>query len=629
MPSKPCFLSSLSRWSVSRWFALSVVFALSACGGGGGGGDIDSDSDSEPLAEVIEPEPLVITDIKLPEARNLLPSLARYEPAFEGEFHSGSAECSSCHTDPELMTVQGDAPGELKDVSIGTAWETSVMAQATRDPYWHAVVASELDNFPMLEDVINDKCLVCHAPTAHDLASKTPNLDLRLFDKVDEQTGEVSAQGIYTMDASNELFNHAMDGVTCTLCHQMEDTNFGTDEGMSGNFTIVGAPGNDPSERPAYGQYADPSPVAYMRNNSGFLPLHGPHLSTSESCATCHNLNIESVDLDGNLIESDSHFAEQAVYTEWLKSDFAVGGPLEASCQDCHMPVLDQEVYIGEGADRKRPDFAEHTFLGANTVMQDMFKNFADELGIDPDLDFDSSILRNREFLKTSADVTVSQRDIGNDRLNFDVLIENKTGHKLPSGYHSRRVYLHVQVLDENNELMFESGRMRDDGSIVGVSEDVNPATWESHYDVITSETQVQVYQAITGDVNGDRTHSLLAAANYLKDNRLTPIGFDKDVVASDTTLPDSFGTFGQAASDNNFNNGRDTVSYRVAVPDELKGQLFTVIAELRYQPLSYGHLIKLWTQGDRVDQVDMFRTIYEATELRDESIASDILMMR
>ncbi len=597
---------------------LASLAVLSACGGDSDGGDPGNGPDT-------------LTEITLPAARNLLPSLATYNPSYEGEHHSGSAECASCHTDPS-MSVQSDVPGEMRDVSIGTAWETSVMAQATRDPYWHAVVGSELDNFPMLEDTINDKCLVCHAPTAHDLARKA-GLDLRLFDKLDEETGEVLQQGIYSMDDSSELFNHAMDGVTCTLCHQMDGTNFGTDESMTGGFVINGSPTGDISDRPAYGQYENPE-VAYMKNNSNFTPIYGPHISKSESCATCHNLNIEPVDPQGNKVADIEHFAEQAIYTEWLLSDYAVGRPKEASCQDCHMPKLTEEVVIAQGANQTRPDFAEHTFLGANTVMQDMFKNFATELGIDPTLDFDAAIARNREFLKTSATVTVSQGQVESGKLNFDVGIENHTGHKLPGGYHSRRVYLHVQVLDSNNELVFESGKMQPNGLIVGVNEDVNPDIYEPHYDVITNETQVQVYQAIVSDVNGDRTHSLLAGSGYLKDNRLTPSGFDKFAVANVTSLPSSFGVFGNAMdNDPDFNDGRDVVKYRLDLEelDIPQGGIFTVVADLRYQPLSYGHLQKLWTQGDRVDQIDMFRTMYEdeATDFLDEFIATDVLIMQ
>lgn len=588
---------------------LTALTLISGCDGGGGGSGTVTNKE-------------VLT-----AARGLLPELARADSTFEGDHHSGSGACASCHTDPS-MSINTPIPGETRNVSIGTAWETSVMANATRDPYWHAVVAAELDNFPMLEDTINDKCTVCHAPMAHDLAKKT-GADFRLFDKGSVENGDFQ-QGIYSMNETNELYNHAMDGVSCTLCHQMEDVNFGNDEGMTGNYTILGSPTSDKADRPAYGPYDDPD-VGYMRQQAEFLPQHGAHLSTSESCATCHNLNIDPVDAEGNPLQVRTHFAEQAVYTEWLNSDFAMGGPKQATCQSCHMPEVDQPVLISQGAPGPRENFSEHVFLGANTVMQTMFMNFGKQLGIDPKLDFASAIARNQVFLRGAADVTVGQSVI--DRSNaesttlaFDVNIENLTGHKLPSSYHSRRVYLHVQVLDSDGQLVFESGKINADGSIVGVAEDINPATWEEHFDEITSPTQVQVYQSIVGKAEGVRTHSLLDGYFYLKDNRLLPSGMNKEQINNDTTLPDSFGIFGKAVQDEDFVGGSDTVTYRVQVPDSGS---YSVSAELRYQPFSYGHLIDLWTQGDRVDQVDMFRTIYDSTTLRDEVIDTATLTVQ
>lgn len=576
---------------------LTAAVVLSACDGGA--------STSAPSLKNVE-FPGV--------AGGKLPDLARSNAAFEGTHHSGSDSCASCHDDPS-MTINTPIAEVTRNVSLGTAWETSVMANATRDPYWHAVVASELHNFPMLEDSINDKCTVCHAPMASDYARKE-GIDLRLFDKGSIQLGDFQP-GIYSMNEEDELFNHAMDGVSCTLCHQMEDVNFGNEESMTGGYTILGSPTTDEADKPAYGPYTDPD-IGYMRQQSGFLPQYGAHLSTSESCATCHNLNIEPVTPDGQAIEGSTHFAEQAIYTEWLNSEFAIGGPQEANCQTCHMPTVDEPVYLAQGAPEKRAGFSEHVFLGANTIMQDMFMNFSDELGIKPGMDFEGAIARNREFLTTSADVTISQGSVTNGTLNFDVNIVNKTGHKLPSGYHSRRVYLHVQVLDVNGQQVFESGKINDNGAIDGVIEDTSPDSWEQHYDVITLPTQVQVYQAIVGNYLGGRTHSLLDGSQFLKDNRLLPAGMNKFAIQQDTTLPDSFGTFGKAMQDPDFNSGADTVTYQL--PVGISGP-FTVSAELRYQPISYGHLKQLFTQSEEVPQIDMFRTIYDRTSLRDEVI--------
>lgn len=601
----------------STWrntMALLLVSLLSACGGSGGDGE-EGGGDEGGDVVIIEKD-------VVPEPRGTLPSLARSDASFEGEHHSGSDSCASCHTDPE-MEIQTPVPGVTRNVSIGTAWETSMMANATRDPYWHAVVASELDNYPHLEEVINDECIVCHAPLAYDLTEKE-GLDLRLFDQLSEAGDTVINPGLYSMDETDDVFNHAMDGISCSLCHQMDGTNLGTEESMSGGYTILGSPTGDNKDRPAYGQYADPE-VSYMRQQAGYLAQQGLHISTSESCATCHNLNVHAITQDGVPLD-DVLFAEQAIFTEWQNSDFATGGPQEATCQSCHMPKLDQEVIIGQGAPDKRPEFSEHTFLGANTVMQTMLRDNSAELGIKPGLDFDESILRNREFLKTSAEVTISGSGVTDGQLSFDVKVRNLTGHRLPTGYHSRRVYLHVQVLDSSEQVVFESGRIRPDGSIVGVAEDVNSSTWEPHYELITSETQVQVYQAITGNSDGERTHSLLASSFYLKDNRLTPSGMDKGAILNNDNLLDTFGVFGGALTDGNFNNGEDTVGYRVPVGTN---EVFTVYAELRYQPLSYGHLQKLWTQGDRVDQIDMFRTMYDNMTLRDEVIGTATKIMQ
>ena len=590
---------SSSMFTVSRIsLLLASALLLTACGGSGSG-----DNDVE------------IVDIAVGgAARGLLPNLARSNPAFEGTHHAGSDSCASCHNDPS-MTINTPIPDVTRNVSLGTAWETSVMANATRDPYWHAVVASELHNFPMLEDTINDKCTVCHAPMANDYAKKE-GVDLRLFSKGSEEAGDFQ-QGLYSMTEEDELFNHAMDGVSCSLCHQMEDVNFGNDESMTGGYTILGSPTGDEADRPAYGPYEDPD-IGYMRQQAGFVPQYGPHLSTSASCATCHNLNLQPVDSNGVKIEGAEHFAEQAIYTEWLKSDYSTGGSKEQTCQGCHMPEVDEPVYLAQGAPEKRDGFSEHVFLGANTVMQDMFKQYSEQLGIKPGLDFEGAIARNREFLTTSANVTLSEGSISDGTLNFNVNIENLTGHKLPGGYHSRRVYLHVQVLDQNGLQVYESGKINEDGSIDGVSEDANPASWEQHYDVITSPTQVQVYQAIVGDNIGDRTHSLLDGSQYLKDNRLLPSGMNRFAIQDDPSLPASFGTFGKAVEDPNFNGGGDTVTYRLQVG---MSDSFTVSAELRYQPFSFGHLKQLFTESDVVDQVDMFRTIYFGTTLRDEVI--------
>ena len=412
----------------ARWLLpMTLAVLLGACGGGGGGSTggesggeppgtgTDSGGDAGPGPGVTDGGPGpggtdgTLTDItpELPTGRGLLPKLALSDHGFESDHFSGGGNCDACHNN-EAMTVTTEA-GPY-DVSIGTAWETSTMANAARDPYWHAVVAYELDRFPGQEEKINDTCTRCHAPMANEYAKKE-GLALRVFDKGSEEGGDLE-RGIYSMSKADDLFNHAMDGVSCTLCHQIDPDNLGIgsvmpQESMTGGYAIVDYSDGDISERPAYGQYADPD-GSYMREQAGFSAQLGAHLSRSETCATCHNLNVAPLDTAGVPLENAAHFSEQANYTEWLFSDYADGKPLEASCQSCHMPKLDQPVVIAQGGGLSpREDFAEHTFLGANTVMQRMMRDFADELGVQPGLDFDASIARNRAFLNTAATVSI------------------------------------------------------------------------------------------------------------------------------------------------------------------------------------------------------------------------------
>jgi len=583
-------------------FALAAAITLTACGGGSGG----SGGGSTNVINV------------LPVLRGLEPDLNQANAGFKSNHYSGNGVCAACHNDIEtgedaLMSVQ-DESGEFRDVSVGRAWQTSLMANSTRDPYWHAVVASELHAFPNLKDEINDTCTRCHAPMANDFAKKE-GVALQVFDSGSVENGDF-VQGIYSMDDTNELFNHAMDGVSCSLCHQIaDDGNLGTDQGMSGGWTVIEYPEENIQDRPAYGQYTSPD-IGYMKQQADYTPAYAAHISSSDTCGSCHNLKTEPVDKNGQPVPGVSHFAEQMVYTEWENSVFDDAGSQPTSCQSCHMPKVDSPITLATaGASGARDDFAEHSFLGANTVMQDMLKNFKDELGVSSEIteaDFDESIARNREFLKTSASLELLNTSLAGGKINMDVKVTNHTGHKLPSGYHTRRVYLHVLVIDADGKQVYENGKIRADGSIAGVSEDANPSSYEIHYDKITSATQVQVYQGITGDADGAQTHSLLKATQFLKDNRLTPAGFNKN------NVPDDVAVKGAAASDGDFNNGSDTVTYEISVSGAAP---YTTLVELRYQPLAFGGLMSLFAESEEIDQVDMFRTIYDSTTLRDEVI--------
>ncbi len=562
--------------------SLLAALALSACGGGG------DEEIQKPGTENVSVPPASV-------GFGTTPALAQSNHTFTGDHFSGSGTCGACHND--LTDDNG------KDVSIGSAWETSTMANAARDPYWRAKAAATIKNYPHLTHEVNDTCTRCHAPMANELARRS-NVEPEIF-------------GDGFLNPASEFFDHAMDGVSCTLCHQIEDTgSLGSIASMSGNYEIAERAPQDKITRPAYGQYTDPDTV-YMATNSQFTPVYGAHMSESSVCGTCHDLKTPTVDSNGEIIPAviEDRFAEQQTFTEWANSDYRKGGSKDANCQSCHMPKNPTTVRLASsGTEVRRANFSEHTFLGANTVMLDMFKNFREELGIEVE-GFEQAITRNREFLKTSADLSITgTRNEGNN-IVATLQIKNNTGHKLPSGYPSRRVFVHFVVTDAEGEVIFESGRMNADGSIVGADGDINYRQYEPHYNSIDSEDQVLIFESIMGDTRGNVTHSLIEAQRHLKDNRLTPVGFDKYIISSDVAV------VGEALLDDNFNAGLDIFEYKVPVP--ASGKYF-IYADLIYQPLAYGHLEYLFKDTD-LPEVDEFKTIYDSTTLLSETISSAV----
>jgi hypothetical protein len=107
--------------------------------------------------------------------------------------------------------------------------------------------------------------------------------------------------------------------------------------------------------------------------------------------------------------------------------------------------------------------------------------------------------------------------------------------------------------------VVFESGALNPDGSIVGNDNDVDPLKYEPHYREITRADQVEIYEPILKDLDGKVTTGLLHAVGYLKDNRLLPHGFDKATAIQDIAVT------GGAADDPGFTDKGSTVRYVVS----------------------------------------------------------------
>jgi len=543
--------------------AASFIFSLvllTACGGADTSSTADGDS----------------TDA------TLLPT-APGDANFKSMHFSGSGNCVSCHNQ---LTDEAGA-----DVSIESDWASSIMANSTRDPFWRAKVASEIQRNPALKSVLDDKCSTCHAPMA--------NVEARY------EGSPVELFGNGFLNPQNPYFNHAMNGVSCTACHQIEDNGkLGTLEGFSGEYSIVDL---DSAQRTAFGQYEDPQ-VNPMLTNTNFLPTYASHISDSAMCATCHNLKTPFLDSTGNVASTTP---ESEVYTEWQNSEFGSGKDLR-SCQDCHMPRTDGvKISTRPPNLAARDHFARHTLVGANTTMLDILGQNRDALGITAS-GFDTSILRTREMLKSAADIEVLEKSLDAGMLTVRLRINNRSGHKLPTSYPSRRVYIHFVVRDDVGNIIFESGKTNPDGSIVEADADADLARYEPHYNEITRPDQVQIYEAIMQNTDSNVTYTLLRAASYIKDNRIPPAGFDKNAVVDDIRV------VGEAMIDPDFNSGSDSITYKVPVGNATR---VSFNAELKYQSLAYGFMQDLF-QDNSHPEVKAFETLFTSARVRAETIA-------
>jgi hypothetical protein len=496
-------------------------------------------------------------------------------PSEKGELFSASGICASCHTN---MT---DEAGN--DVSTDAFWRASMMANASRDPYWQASVKGEVLSHPDFKGVIEDKCATCHMPMARFTATT----------KGDE--GAVFEQGF--LDAENPLHTLALDGVSCNLCHQIREVGFGEFASFSGGFVIdTELP---MGERLAYGPYPVQDELAQvMQSASGFVPVQRMHIEESELCATCHTLYTPYVDATGRIA---GKFPEQTPYLEWIQSDYLNTD----SCQGCHMPQAEGGVQLSVTGGPLREPFYQHVFAGGNAYMLGILNTYAEELQVRASKQeiVDKSMSVKEMLQNRTATVTLAETRLEGSELTAVVAIESQVGHKFPSGFPSRRAWLHFVVRDSAGDVVFESGAVDVRGFIAGNDNDVDPEAYEPHYQEIGDPDQVQIYEAIMEDPEGGVTTILLRGAGYAKDNRLLPRGFDKEKVQEDIAVQ------GEAQADQDFLGGEDRVRYAVQV-GEAQGP-FTVTVKLFYQTIGYRWAEKL--RGFDSAESERFLRYYES----------------
>lgn len=510
-------------------------------------------------------------------------------------YFATAGRCSGCHGHDTLGLAMVTPGGT--DVNVADDWRSTMMGNSARDPFFRAKAQHEGLVDPAHQVEIENKCLGCHAPLAmhEEQMLGNPPFTMAMLD--------TSILG--------------QDGVSCLACHQQQPDSAG--HFFSGNIHF----GPEPQHHGAqvYGPYpTDDINPAIMEFFVGFTPGYGEHIQDGRVCAGCHTLITNTADLQGQ--PTGGTFVEQATWHEWKNSIYPADQ--QTTCRGCHMPRIDDPVILASEYAflNGHSPFGLHHLAGGNTFMLKLLKAHRVDLGIPAtDVQFDSTIARTVRNLRSSVQLGLEMTDRTEDTAFVDLALVNRTGHKFPSGYPSRRAFVQLIALDASNDTVFQSGRWDDQYELIG-----HDPGYEPHHDVITAGDQVQIYELVMGDVNANVTTTLERAAAPLKDDRLVPIGFSTSHPDYDTTV-----IAGVPASDLDFDhdalgvegNGGDIVHFHLPLHG-YTGPLH-INARIYYQPVPPG-----WNQemfGFHGTAIDAFRDLYDSADRTPELVAEDSLL--
>lgn len=542
-----------------------------------------------------------------------------------------SSQCLGCHgASGENMSLQYGPFGKKPiNLSPYTEWRASMMGLSGRDPIFHAQLESEKTLYPSQAEFFDNTCYRCHGVMGQRQVESDKNQPFKhsmVYALPDEPDGKYGAL--------------ARDGVSCAVCHRISKDEIGAPATFTGKFKL------DPPDV-TNGPYDQPT-VLPMKNALGITTREAAHIKSSALCGSCHTVILPVFDKHGRQVKDKrgkpKEFHEQTTYPEWQNSVYQnEREPFDRAqartCQDCHMPAklgdltlafrvanIEDDTYPftdGRAADKDirlqvRDKFSRHTLVGLNQFGIMMFQQFPGMLGIrTADYMFaegvqglltaqkSSSELANEQTAK----IAVTSLSRSGEFLEARVEIENLAGHSLPSGVAFRRAFITFEALDDQGNVVWASGRTNSVGAIVkGVSDEVLPTefffdpvtkkqVFQPHYEIVTDETQAQIYEELVADTEGKITTSFVGLDHPLKNNRFLPKGW-----RADGPLAQFTGPHGDAERDPDYDGrkgalGMDRLIYRIPLNDRTRA-VVAVRAVLNYQAIPPYYLKQRFSIG-------------------------------
>lgn len=402
-----------------------------------------------------------------------------------------------------------------------------------------------------------------------------------------------------------------------------------------------------------------------MENALGITPKYDAFIQQAQMCGVCHTINLPNIGMKTDkfpvLTASESnpvlrqyaHTIEQETFLEWQNSRFSAttNGKAAAgfqSCQDCHMPggfeSLDGKVKVKqlttkiatiqdpdypEAENRApdsdiliypRPDYKRHEHVGLNVFLLEMFNQFPEVLGVAKQDYMTSSKNGNalaidnmvRQAQQATVDLDVQVTSLQGSQLTVDVNVQNKTGHRFPSGVAFRRGFLELLVKDALGNVVWSSGRTNGAGVIVdGAGKPLKTEflpdknTYQPHYQLITRQDQVQIYEELVQNADFDFTTSFIHRVYDIKDNRLLPMGWrDAHVFKDQGEVMFEFmeSTSPRVTDDPDYKDqgpgfpGRDRLQYQISLPAPLNTAGLSVQVTMYYQSIPPYYLQQRFT---------------------------------
>jgi len=421
------------------------------------------------------------------------PITIRLEPHYTGDNFeytgfsqdgvTGSQSCGLCHREYQEWKLDAHSQAS-QDVHFVTMYLGTDVHGRLGQPTQYSLDGKQLPPDPALpyygpgfrldNPDRAGSCASCHAP----FAARIPNQNNCSFMGCHSSATVQNSNGLLQPGVfATSSTQHAQEGVNCEFCHKIGDV-------------LVNAQTQLPSaDRPgilSLRMYRPPDvqnlffgTLVDVTRKDTYLPLQ----SESKFCAACHYGVL------GGVVGNDTVTGGTVVYSaysEWLASPYS-NPKTGKTCQDCHMPK----------AKANYTAFPDH----GGIVRNDFNFHSHQMLGI-----------TDESFLASAVTMTSHATHDQNVLAVHVSIVNDKTGHKVPTDTPLRQMILIVEASDANGRaLTLQQGP-------------VNPA-WAGNLAQRPGKTFAYILQdKMTGEYP---TSAFWRQTNVVEDTRLAPLATD------------------------------------------------------------------------------------------------------